>query len=80
MAELTRTEDGRRQLAAHHRKMVVRGGVAAVLLAMLSVAEFAVTKSVEVATWYMVPFMILKGLVILQVFMHVGDLWNDGEH
>ena len=80
MAELTRTTEGRQALAAHHRKMMVRGGVAALLLAVLSLAEFAVTKSVEVATWYMVPFMVLKGAVILQVFMHVSDVWKAGEH
>lgn len=80
MAELTRTLEDRQALAAHHRKMMVRGGVAALLLAVLSVAEYAVTQAVEVATWYLVPFMILKGAVILQVFMHVSDVWKGGEH
>ncbi len=79
MAELTRTLEDRQALAAHHRKMMVRG-VAALLLAVLSVAEYAVTQAVEVATWYLVPFMILKGAVILQVFMHVSDVWKGGEH
>lgn len=57
-----------------HNAAVRRGGIAAVILAVLSVAEFIVAGQLDNPTWALVPFMVAKGLIILDVFMHVRDL------
>lgn len=56
------------------------GVVTAIALAVLSVAEFVVAKQIDDPTWWMVPFMVLKGGLILDVFMHVRDLRGEGAH
>lgn len=80
MAELTRTDAERLHLAEHLRKMVGRGLAAAVALAVLSVIEYFIATGLDNPTWFLIPFMVAKGVVILQIFMHVSDVWNGGEH
>jgi hypothetical protein len=57
-----------------------RGIAAALVLAVLSVLEFIIAKEVSDPTWWMVPFMVLKGALILEIFMHVSDLKKKGAH
>ncbi len=80
MSDPTLPESDRVALAARYKVMIRRGVIAAVLLAVLSVAEYFLAAEVDNATWYMVPFMVLKGLVILDVFMHVRALFGQGAH
>ena len=78
MAEHTETES----MPEHYKKMVVRGLAAALLLAILSIAEYVLAAEVNPkwVTWAMVPFMIVKGWVILDMFMHVRALKHGGSH
>ena len=76
MAEHTETES----MPEHYKKMVVRGLAAALLLAILSIAEYVLAAEIENPTWAMVPFMAVKGRVILDTFMHVRALRNEGAH
>lgn len=80
MSDPTLPESDRAALQARYKVVIRKGVIAAILLAVLSVAEYALAKEVDNATWYMVPFMIFKGLVILDVFMHVRALRGEGAH
>jgi len=68
------------ELQAHYKKVLVRGVAAALALAVFSLAEYVIAKEVDNATWYMVPFMFAKGWIILDTFMHIRALRNDGAH
>lgn len=68
------------ELDTGHRRAVRRGLGAAVALAVISVIEYFVAQEVHDPTWYMVPFMVVKGGIILEIFMHVGDLWKKEAH
>lgn len=68
------------ELDAGHRTAVRRGIVAALALAVISVIEYFVAQEISNPTWYMVPFMVLKGGIILEIFMHLGDLWKKEAH
>jgi len=80
MSDPTLPESDRAALQARYKVMVRKGVIAALLLAVLSVAEYVLANEVDNATWYMVPFMVLKGAVILDVFMHVRALRGEGAH
>jgi hypothetical protein len=67
-------------LSERYKKMVVRGVAAALLLAILSIAEYVLAGEIDNPTWAMVPFMVVKGWVILDTFMHVRALRNEGAH
>ncbi len=61
--------------------MAMKKGVAAALaLAVFSIAEYILSNEIDNPTWYMVPFMFLKGWVILDMFMHVRALKHGGSH
>lgn len=57
-----------------YRKKVMRGWIVALVLAVASVAEYIVATSVNGPLVWLVPFMIVKGVLILQFFMHVSAL------
>lgn len=62
------------------RKAIRKGVVAAIWLAILSVIEFivAVTESSQSWTlWGLLLFVVLKGWIILDAFMHIRALWGD---
>ena len=67
-------------LKERYKTMVVRGLAAALLLAILSIAEYVLADQFENPTWWMVPFMLVKGWVILDTFMHVRALRGEGGH
>ena len=65
---------------AHYKVMIRRGIVSALLLAVLSVVEYVVAQEIDNPTWYLVPFMVAKGVIILDVFMHVRAIRGEGGH
>jgi len=67
-------------LKASHRRMITRGVLAALVLAVLSLLEYWVALEFDDPTWYLVPFMAIKGWVILDFFMHVRALRSEGAH
>lgn len=60
------------------RKATKRGVLAAVLLAVLSIIEFIIAVEVAQPLLPILPFVLAKGWIILDSFMHVRDLFNDG--
>lgn len=80
MADPTMDAAGRSALRGHYTTMMRRGVVAALLLAVLSIVEYIVATQLDNPTWYLVPFVLVKAAVILDVFMHVRA-WNaEGAH
>ncbi len=49
-------------------------------LVILTLIEYQIAVSVESNVTFLVPFVLLKGALILWYFMHIGQLWNGGEH
>ncbi len=67
-------------LKEHFRTVVTRGIAVALLLAVLSLGEYYLASKYDNPTWVMVPFMVAKGALILDTFMHIRALRNDGAH
>ena len=61
-------------------KATKKGLVAAVLLAILTVIEFLVAVGFEEPLWPLLPFVALKGWIILDSFMHIKALWQSEGH
>ena len=59
------------------KKATRKGIVAAVVLAVLTIIEFIIAKSLENPLLPLLPFVVLKGWIILDTFMHVRALWSD---
>jgi hypothetical protein len=59
------------------KKATRRGIIAAVILAVLTVIEFFVATGIENPLLPLLPFVLLKGWIILDTFMHVRALWSD---
>lgn len=59
------------------RKATRKGIVAAVMIAILSVIEYIIAVEVANPLWPLMPFVLLKGWIILDTFMHVRALWSD---
>jgi len=62
------------------RKVSMRGIVAAMLLAVLTVIEYFVAVGLEDPLLALLPFVALKGWIILDTFMHVRAVFSDGDH
>ncbi len=62
------------------KKASVRGIIAAVILAVLTVVEFFVATSFENPLLPLLPFVVLKGWIILDTFMHVRAVFGEGDH
>jgi len=62
------------------RKAIRKGIIAALLLAVLTVIEFFVAVEIEEPLMALMPFLALKGWIILNSFMHVRAVFSDGEH
>lgn len=78
MTDLTPAE--REAMSRRYRTMLRLGVMSAVALAVLSVIEYVVATALDNPTWWLMPFIVLKGLIILQMFMHFSDLWKEGAH
>lgn len=59
------------------RKATRKGVVAALILAVLTIIEFIIATNIENPLLPLLPFVALKGWIILDVFMHVRALWSD---
>jgi hypothetical protein len=59
------------------KKATRRGIVAAVILAVLTVIEFFIATGLENPLFALMPFVFLKGWIILDTFMHIRALWSD---
>ncbi len=59
------------------RKATRKGVVAALILAVLTIIEFIIATNIENPLLALLPFVALKGWIILDVFMHVRALWSD---
>lgn len=53
---------------------------AAVLLAILSAIEYFIAIEVEQPLLPLIPFILAKGWVILDSFMHIKALWHPEAH
>jgi hypothetical protein len=59
------------------RKATRKGIIAAVMIAVLSIIEYIIAIQVTNPLWALLPFVLLKGWIILDTFMHVRALWSD---
>jgi hypothetical protein len=60
------------------RALSRKGIIAALLLAVLTVIEYFVAIGLDDPLLALIPFVLLKGWIILDTFMHVRALWGDG--
>lgn len=59
------------------RKATRKGLIAALLIAILSVIEYIIAVEVANPVLPLLPFVFLKGWIILDAFMHVRALWSE---
>jgi hypothetical protein len=59
------------------KKATRKGLVAAVILAVLTIVEFFIATGLENPLLPLLPFVVLKGWIILDTFMHIRALWSD---
>lgn len=62
------------------REATRRGLIAAVLLAVLTVIEFLVAIGLDDPLLALIPFVVVKGWIILDTFMHVKAVFEEGGH
>jgi hypothetical protein len=70
------------QVAIDHdalKKATRKGVIAAVLLAVLTIIEYFVAINVEEPLLPLLPFVIVKGWIILDAFMHVRAVFHSGD-
>jgi hypothetical protein len=60
-------------------KATKKGVMAALLLAVLTIIEYFVAISVEQPLLPLLPFVIVKGWIILDAFMHVRAVFHAGD-
>ena len=61
-------------------KAAIKGVWGAFWLAVLTIIEFIIAEAGDGAPWVLyalLPFVILKGWVILDTFMHIRALWSE---
>ncbi|MFV1991708.1 MAG: cytochrome C oxidase subunit IV family protein [Acidimicrobiales bacterium] len=56
------------------------GWITAVLLGVLTLIEYAVAVTVENPLLLLLPFVLAKGALIMDFFMHVRKLRHGGDH
>lgn len=62
------------------RKASRKGLLAAALLAVLTVIEYFVAVGLDDPLLALLPFVALKGWIILDTFMHVRAVFGDEDH
>ncbi|GMQ98816.1 MAG: hypothetical protein BMS9Abin17_1344 [Acidimicrobiia bacterium] len=68
------------QLALDHdalKKATRKGVIAALLLGVLTVVEFYVAINLEDPLFALMPFILAKGWIILDSFMHIRALFSE---
>ena len=90
-AVMARIDRGKSQLDRSHKlktaglrlqalkKATRKGLMAALLLAVLTIVEYFVAISVEEPLLPLLPFVAVKGWIILDAFMHVRAVFHSGE-
>lgn len=61
------------------KKATRKGITAAVMLAILSIIEYFIAVEVAQPLWPMMPIILIKCWVILDVFMHVRAVFHSGD-
>jgi len=62
------------------KKASRKGLIAAGLLAVLTIIEYFVAVGLEDPLLALLPFVALKGWIILDTFMHVRAVFGEGDH
>jgi hypothetical protein len=62
------------------KKATRKGLMAAALLGVLTIVEFFVAVGLDDPLLALLPFVALKGWIILDAFMHVRAVFGDGDH
>jgi hypothetical protein len=62
------------------KKTTRKGLIGAVLLAVLTIVEYFIAINLEDPLFALLPFVALKGWIILDVFMHVRQVFKEGGH
>lgn len=62
------------------RKTTRKGLIAAALLAVLTVIEYFIAIGIDDPLLALLPFVVLKGWIILDAFMHVRQVFREGGH
>jgi hypothetical protein len=62
------------------KKTTRKGLIGAALLAVLTVVEYFIAISLDDPLLALLPFVALKGWIILDVFMHVRQVFKEGGH
>jgi len=68
------------QVAVDHdelKKATRKGVIAAVFLGVLTIIEFFIAVEVENPLFALLPFVILKGWIILDSFMHIRAVFSE---
>jgi cytochrome c oxidase subunit IV len=63
-----------------YRDRVRSGWITAALLAVLTLMEYAIAVTVDNPLILLLPFVVAKGALIMDFFMHVRKLQTGGEH
>ncbi|MDK1017455.1 MAG: hypothetical protein QGD95_08175 [Actinomycetota bacterium] len=62
-------------------KRAARKGVtAAALLSVLTIIEYSIAIGLPNPLLPLIPFVVVKGWIILDTFMHVRAVFGDGDH
>jgi hypothetical protein len=59
------------------KKATRKGIIAAVAIAILTIIEYIIAVELANPLLPLLPFVFLKGWIILDTFMHVRALWSD---
>jgi hypothetical protein len=62
------------------KKTTRKGLIGAALLAVLTIIEYFIAIGLEDPLFALLPFVVLKGWIILDVFMHVRQVFKEGGH
>ena len=68
------------ELDARYRNKISKGLKAALYLAILTLAEYIIAVVLDEPLVWLVPFVLAKGYVIMDTFMHVHSLFRAEEH
>ena len=68
------------EVSAQYRDRIKLGVLVAVGLAVLTIAEYFIAVGLDDPLIWLLPFIVAKGALIMEYFMHFSDLWKGGDH
>lgn len=77
---MTTDSSQQHSLETRYRAKIRLGLYSALALAALTLVEYVIAVAVDEPTLWLVPFMLAKGFVILEFFMHYSDLTHPEDH